>query len=90
MLGSTVDACILHQYLALLDELCAFSTVKWTRILRCSVSALTQDGEVCSADASALSLGMRARTWKTANYFYEVHVTGSGDDGGSVRRHWSM
>ena len=49
----------LHQYLALLDEFCTFSTVEWTRILRCSVSVLTQNGEGCSADASAFSPGMR-------------------------------
>ena len=84
MFGSTVVH-VLHQCLALLDELRTFSTTKWTRILRCSVSVLTQNGEVCSADASALSPGMRARTWKSGNYFYEVHVAGSGDDGGSVR-----
>ena len=62
MAGSTVDTCS-HQYLALSDEFCTLSKVKWTRILRFSVSVLTQNGEVCSADASALSPGMRARTW---------------------------
>ena len=81
---------VLHQYLALLDEFCTFFAVKWTRSLRCSVSILTQNGEVCFADASALSAGMRARTWKSGHDFYEAHVAGSGDDGGSVRRHWPM
>ena len=50
-----------------MDELHTFSSAKWTRILRCSVSALTQNGEVCSADTSALSLGMRCshlEIWK--------------------------
>ena len=47
---------VLRQYVALFDEFC----MKWTRILRFSVSVLTQNGEVCSADASVLSLGMRA------------------------------
>ena len=47
-----------------------FSSVKWTRILRFS--------EVCSADASALSLGMRCSHLEIC----EVHVAGSGDDGG--------
>ena len=60
------------------------------KILRFPVSVLTQNGEVCSADASALSPGMRVRTWKFGNYFCEVHVAGSGDDGGSVRRHWPV
>ena len=81
---------VLHQCVALLHKFCTFSTVKWTRILRFSVSVLTQNGEGCPADASALSLGMRARIWNFGNYFFEVHVAGSGDDGGSVRRHWPM
>ena len=51
---------------------------------------LLQNGEVCSADASALSPGMGARTWKSGSYFYEDHVALSGDDGGPVRRHWPM
>ena len=68
-----------------LDEVCSFSTVRWTRILRFSVSVLTQDGEACSADASALSPGMRARAWKTGNYFYDVHVAGTRDEGEHFR-----
>ena len=66
---------VLHQCLALVDELHTFSTAKWTRILRCSVfslgivldSVLTQNGEVCSADASVYSPGMRCshlEIWK--------------------------
>ena len=58
---------VLHQYFALLDDLHTFSTVKWTRIQRCSVSVLTWNGEVCAADASALSPGMGVRTWKTGH-----------------------
>ena len=61
--------------------------VKWTRILRFSVSVLTQNGEVCSADASALTPDMRARTWKSGNYFYEFLVAGSGGDGADFLRH---
>ena len=68
------------------DECFAFSTVKWTRILRFSVSVLTQNGEVCSADASALSPDIRGRTWKSGNYFFEV-VPGSGDDGADFLWH---
>ena len=36
----------------LLDEFHTVSTSPWTRILKCSLSVLTQNGEVCSADAS--------------------------------------
>ena len=73
---------VLHQYLALFGRIAhIIYGVKWTRILRFSVSVLTQNGEVCSADASALCPGMRARTWKRGNYFYEIHVAETRDDG---------
>ena len=49
---------VLRQFPRLLDELHTVSTAKWTRILRCSVSVLKQNGEVCSADASVYSPGM--------------------------------
>ena len=39
------------QYLAL-DELRIFSTLPWTRILKCLVFVLTQNGEECSVNAS--------------------------------------
>ena len=41
----------LRQYLAL-SEVHTISTLKWTRILK-YLSFLTQNGELCSADASA-------------------------------------
>ena len=73
---------VLHQCLVL-DARRTFSPSKKTRILRCSVSVLTQIGEVCSADASAFS-----RTWKSGHYLCEFHVADRSDDGGSVHRHW--
>ena len=73
-----------------MDELHAFSTLLWTRILRCSVSVLTQNGEVCSVDASAFSLGRDARTWNLDFTSFECHVADRVDDGGSVRWHWPM
>ena len=42
---------VLRHYLAL-DELHIFSTLPWTRILRCLVFVLTQNGEECSDDTS--------------------------------------
>ena len=89
MLGSTVDTCSA-------SVLCAFG--RFAHIFHGDVdsnpavfvSVLTRNGEVCLADASALSPGMRARTWKTGHYFYELHVAETRDDGGSVRRHWPM
>ena len=51
---------------------------------------VTQNGEVCSADASAFSPGRDVRTWKSGNYFFEFHVADRFDDGGSVRRQWPM
>ena len=47
---------VLRQYLAPLDDLHTFSTVKWTRSLNLFFSVLTQNGEVCSVDASVFSL----------------------------------
>ena len=51
MLGSTVDTCF-ASVLCLWMNYAHFLL----RILRCSVSVLTQNGEVCSADASAFSM----------------------------------
>ena len=42
---------VLHQCLAF-DELHIFSTLPWTRILKCLVFILTRNGEECSVDAS--------------------------------------
>ena len=43
---------VMLQYIWLWDEFSTFSTSTWTRNLRCSFSVLTQNGEVCSVDAS--------------------------------------
>ena len=40
-----------------------------------------------AADVSALSPDMRARTWKSGNYFFEVLVAGSFDDGADFLEH---
>ena len=50
MLGSTVVTCS-AAVLAFLDELHTFSMSTWTRIAA-YFSVLTQNGEVCSVDAS--------------------------------------
>ena len=42
---------VLRQYLAF-RRIAYFSTLPWTRILKCLVFVLTQNGEECSADAS--------------------------------------
>ena len=40
-------------------------------LVSCSVvSVLTQNGEVCSADASVHGLFRAAHTWKSGHYFY--------------------
>ena len=42
------------------------------RLVSCSVvSVLTQNGEVCSADASVYGLFGAAHTWKSGHYFYD-------------------
>ena len=50
MLGSTADACSASVFG--FDEFRTFSMSKWTRILKCSLSVLTQNGEMCSADGT--------------------------------------
>ena len=80
MPGSTGDTCsatVLAFFF--LDELYTISTSKWTRIL-VFFSVLTQNGEVCSADASIHSLDMRCSHLEIWNYFFEAHVAGSGRD----------
>ena len=66
-----------QSWLFFLDELYTISTSKWTRIL-VFFSVLTQNGEVCSADASIHSLDMRCSHLEIWNYFFEAHVAGTG------------
>ena len=68
MLRSTVGTCSASALGAFGRNLHIFSSAKQTRILRCFVSVLTQNGEVCSVDASALSPDMRARIWKSGKF----------------------
>ena len=57
----------------LLDELHIFSTLPWTRILKCLVSVLTQNGEEGSSRCFGLSPGCAAHTG-IIDYFSELHV----------------
>ena len=52
----------------------------------CVVSALTQNGEVCSANASVFSPA-RVRALANLNFFFEFHVAGSCDDGADFLGH---
>ena len=80
-LGSTVETRS-AQYGTRWDESHIFSTLPWTQILKCLVSVLTQNGKVCSADASVFSPARDARhleIWKF--FFIEFRVAGSCADG---------
>ena len=56
--GSTVDTCYASVHWAF-RRISTISTSIWTRNLRCFVSVLTQNGEVCSVGASGCCPCMR-------------------------------
>ena len=54
ILGSTVDTCSATVF-GVIGTNCTFSSLRWTRNLRSSVSVLSQNGDLCSVDASVRS-----------------------------------
>ena len=71
---------VLHQYLALLDEFCTCSTVKWTRILRCQ-SPFSRRVEKCAQPMLQLSVLVCELALGNPDITSEVHVAGMCDDG---------
>ena len=70
---------------ALLDELHLFSTAMWARILKSFCSVLSQNGEVCSINASVFTpfAQLAHGIWTV---FLELHVAETRDGG----KHFSM
>ena len=60
---------VLHQYLALLDEVCTLSTVKWTRILR--VFSLRSHAEW----RSVLSRCFSSQSWYASSHLENLEIT---------------
>ena len=75
-LYSSGDSVVLGSN-AWLDSGYMFCISAWRFWMRCSVSVLTQNGEVCSADASVYSSGVRCSHLEIWKILYEVHVAGS-------------
>ena len=70
-LGSTVESCF-DQYLAVLDELHTFSTLRQTRILKCC-SPFCRRTEKRAQSMLLVEVLLRAvLTWKTGHSFYEL------------------
>ena len=78
----------LHQYLALHDDLHAFSTAKWTRILSV-LSPFLPRMEKCAPPMLQLSvLVCAARTWKLQIASTRFTWLAPCDDGGRSVRHF--
>ena len=74
----------LQQYLAPCGRIAHISTSMWTRILRCSVSGLAQNGEVCAQPMLQLSVPVCEIALGNLEITSEVHVVETRDDGGHL------